>query len=222
MDWLVPFPGKIAQVAPGTVYSSNPSDLLEEETAIKYLQGSVSLQVETPSTPIGGVSIMLINFSSVPFVEFCLNSVIHFFHSFDCDFKRERRKGFYGYAFAFYGGGDDSMNGLKSPVKCCEGTVAVLCCYINNFHLFSLQIHSGKRHFSPAQKREHFMERLYPCFFPSLGSAVFLSTTTCSSIQEKIFSTSFSSIFGVNRLTRGTIISPAAIAMAPAFMGDLM
>lgn len=54
------------------------------------------------------------------------------------------------------------------------------------------------------------------------GKAVFLSTITCSSKQEKIPSTSRLSILGVNRLTTGTTTSPRIMAIAPALIGDAM
>ena len=60
----------------------------------------------------------------------------------------------------------------------------------------------------------HFFSRLF------FGSAIFLSTTTCSSKQEKIFSTSFRLIFGVTKLTTGTTIRPTTIAIAPALIGE--
>ena len=48
----------------------------------------------------------------------------------------------------------------------------------------------------------------------------FLLTNTFSSRQWKIFSTFLLSILGVTKLTNGTTINPATMAMAPALIGD--
>lgn len=60
----------------------------------------------------------------------------------------------------------------------------------------------------------------YLLFLRSLGNAIFLSTTTCSSKQLKISSISFLFIFGVIKLTIGTTIKPTIIAIAPALIGE--
>ncbi len=60
----------------------------------------------------------------------------------------------------------------------------------------------------------------YLLFLCSLGNAIFLSTTTCSSKQLKISSISFLFILGVIKLTIGTTIKPTIIAIAPALIGE--
>lgn len=60
----------------------------------------------------------------------------------------------------------------------------------------------------------------YLLFLRSLGNAIFLSTTTCSSKQLKISSISFLFILGVIKLTIGTTIKPTIIAIAPALIGE--
>ncbi len=60
----------------------------------------------------------------------------------------------------------------------------------------------------------------YLLFLCSLGNAIFLSTTTCSSKQLKISSTSFLFILGVIKLTIGTTIKLTIIAIAPALIGE--